>query len=268
MKLAKLILACIFSIPFFFVNAQGNEFQYNSILSRSNHKSLNNINNLENDLDYQKQLTAIKLIGERQLDEHADLLIPYIDYPANFLAEIGGAFSLGNRRSKHHSKDWWPAYGSLLMLGQSAVDPLVQFINNSNEDISFRLAALQILKEIDYESAKNNAQLLFANVDDSALKSRVKMIMESEMVFSGTLTHVHYLERFRNGASNSTGVTSKSLEQDIEVALATEQSAKNPLKIDGVPKTETHMFKWLTSLIAIVLSAYFFISLSKIFSKR
>jgi hypothetical protein len=139
---------------------------------------------------YQKQLAAIKAIGESKSSGSAVLLIPYLDYAISW-----GETGRGQPRKKmdiDRIKKVWPAFASLMEIPDSQ-KVLLAYIEDPRNPLDDRLTALVALRYKDTTTFKNVSQsLLNEYKTDSELSDYLIKIQQGKIEFWG---HVGWTDR-------------------------------------------------------------------------
>jgi hypothetical protein len=112
---------------------------------------------------YEQQLAAIAVIASNKDIDCTDVLLPYLNYPKNFGALLSGPMD----HYLENAEQMWPAFGAILQR-KNAGEKVQKYCLNRTNPLNFRLAALQVLADVDKRRFQNTADKLNAELTNSS----------------------------------------------------------------------------------------------------
>lgn len=146
---------------------------------------------------YDRQLRAIDDIGDHKIAALASFLCYYLDYPRDRLFFITSTYKATNHMAGNRTATLkqWPAYRSLIAIGDKAVPAVRAFASDDDSPIPFRVTAIQVLGDLNDKEgqrvALDNLVDDLADNEDGYYLRLLELIDNNELPFYGVRRPVH-----------------------------------------------------------------------------
>jgi len=133
---------------------------------------------------FEKQMSAINILGKAKIDGAAELFVPYLNYNSEGYPFLFG-YNPRTPETLEQIRNQWPAFSALIGM-PGAAKALSNCALDKNEDFSYRVAALAALRYIDKTQCDKIAPILIDQATTSQQKGYIQEVEEGKRPFQGT----------------------------------------------------------------------------------